>query len=214
MAVDRPMPRRDRVDPAFDGHAARRAIDPSHRVDEEHRDVPERHKLEPSRWKPVVPRPLLATSRADRPAVGPGLDIDLELRLDQAVHEADLPVDETLVPLDPVENTLEMHPAVAPAKGLTKQPHLYRTTPQDASFSPRTARQGGASRRRHAAVRRLPPRRGWPHQAADAATPCPRSAATRRTEGSPRCAMTTRLPAPLGNRAKTCSEPVLTHRFC
>jgi len=48
-----------------------------------------------------------------------GLDLDLELRLDQAVHEADLLVDETLVPLDAVENTLEMHPAVAPAKGLT-----------------------------------------------------------------------------------------------
>jgi|LakMenEpi03Aug12_release.lakeMendotaPanAssembly.Ray.scaffolds.fasta_scaffold11791_9 hypothetical protein len=65
----------------LDGHSALRAIDPPHRVDEEHRDVPQRHELKPSWRKPVVPRPLLAASRADRPAVGPGLDLDLEFRI-------------------------------------------------------------------------------------------------------------------------------------
>jgi hypothetical protein len=57
------------------------------------------------------------------------VDIDLEFRFDQAAHEADLRGDETRVPLQAVENTLEPHPAAAPAKGLTKQPHRYRTTP-------------------------------------------------------------------------------------
>ena len=32
----------------------------------------------------------LAASRADRPAFGPRLDIELDFRLDQAVHEPDL----------------------------------------------------------------------------------------------------------------------------
>jgi hypothetical protein len=68
-----------------------------------------------------------------------------DLLVNRTVHEADVLGDETLLPLDAVENTLEMHPAGAPAKGLTQQPHLYRTTPQDASFSPWPARQGGAS---------------------------------------------------------------------
>ncbi len=104
----------------------------------------ERHELEPSRRKPVVSGPLLTAARADRPAVGPGLDLDLEFRLDQAVHESDPLGDERLVPLDTAENILEMHPAVAAAKGRTMQPHLYRTTPQDASFPPWPARQGGA----------------------------------------------------------------------
>jgi hypothetical protein len=53
-----------------------------------------------------------------------------------------------------------MHPAVAPAKGLTKQPHLYRTAPQDASFSLWAGRQSGDSRRRNVAACRLPPRSG------------------------------------------------------
>jgi len=198
----------------LDGHAACRAIDPPHRVDEEHRDVPERHELEPSRRKPVVSRPLLAASRADRPAVGPGLDVDLEFRLDQAVHEADPRVDERLVPLDAVENTLEMHPAVAPAKGLSKQPHLYRTTPQDASFSPWPARQGGASRRRNAAARRLPLRSDGPHQAAEALTRRLRSLKPRCAAGLQHWTITTQPPAPLQGRAEAYSEPVVTHRFC
>jgi len=79
-------------------------------------------------------------------------------------------VDEGLERLDTIENTLEMHPAVAPAKGLSKQPHLYRVTPQDASFSPWPARQGGASRRRKAAARWPVPQSGGPHQIAETAT--------------------------------------------
>ncbi|MCY3015272.1 MAG: hypothetical protein NT171_11335, partial [Planctomycetota bacterium] len=43
--------------------------------------------------------------------------------------------------LDAIENTLEVHPAVAPGEGLSQQPHLYRMTPQDASFSPWSARR-------------------------------------------------------------------------
>jgi len=163
------------------------------------------------RGEPVIPGPLLAASGADRPAVGPGLDIHLEERLARGgFHESLLLVDETLVPLDAVE----MHPAVAPAKGLSKQPHLYRTTPQDASFPPWPARQGGASRRRNAAACRLPAQSGGPHHAAEAAMPCPRSPTTRRTEGLPYWAMATRLPAPLGDRAEAYSETVFTHRFC
>ena len=71
--------------------------------------------------------------------------------------------DERLERLDVIVNTLEMHPAVAPAKGLTKQPHLLsNSAPGCSSFSHWSARQGGASRRRHAAACRLLPRSGSP----------------------------------------------------
>jgi len=103
---------------------------------------------------------------------------------------------------------------VAPAKGLSKQPHLYRTTPQDASFSPWTARQSRDSRWRNAAACRLPPRTGGLYQAAEVATPCPRSAATQRAERLPHWAMTTRPSEPLGGRGDASSEPVPTRRFC
>ena len=45
-----------------------------------------------------------------------------------------------------IENTLDVHPAVVPAKGLTKQPHLLsNSAPGCSSFSHRSARQGGAA---------------------------------------------------------------------
>jgi len=50
-------------------------------------------------------------------------------------------VDKRLARLDAIENTLEVHPAVALGEGLSQQPHLYRMTPQDASFSSWSARR-------------------------------------------------------------------------
>ncbi len=100
----------------FDGHTAGGAVRPSYPVNEEDRDAPQWHELESARRKPIVLRPLLASARADRPAIGPRLDIDLKFRLDRAIYKADLLVDDPLVPLDVVENAREMHSAVAPAK--------------------------------------------------------------------------------------------------
>ena len=91
---------------ALDGHPARWALHPPHRVDEEHRNVPQRHKLEPSSWKPVVAGPLLAATRADRPAVGPGLDVHLDLGGSTGGYDQSFPlVDERLERLDVIEDT-------------------------------------------------------------------------------------------------------------
>ena len=182
-----------------------RAVCLPHRVDEEHHDVPERHELEPSRPHPEQIARLLTRG---------------SLSISSSVSSAALSTkrtrvyDETLVPLEAVENTFGMHPSAAPAKGLTKQPHLYRKTPQDTSFSPCPARQGGASRRWNVAACGLPPRNGGPHQAADAAIPGPRSPTTRCTGALPYWAMPTPLPDPPAGRAEAHSEPLLTHSFC
>ena len=52
-----------------------------YRVHEEHRDVPQRHELEPPRGEPVSAGPRLAALRADRPAIGSGLDSNLKTRV-------------------------------------------------------------------------------------------------------------------------------------
>ncbi|MCY3013865.1 MAG: hypothetical protein NT171_04060, partial [Planctomycetota bacterium] len=68
---------------------------------------------------------LLAAAGADRPGIGVGLDLDLDAGLHAvSFNEGSVRVDKRLVPLDAIENTLEVHPAVAPGEGLTKQPQL------------------------------------------------------------------------------------------
>jgi len=109
----------------LDDNPAGRAIHPPHRVHEEHRHVPQRHELKPSGCKRVIAGPLLAAARADRSAVGPRLDVHFQEGLSPCdFHESLLLVDEGLERLDVIENTLEVHPAVAPEKGLFQQPHL------------------------------------------------------------------------------------------
>jgi len=49
----------------FDDHPVGRALHPPHRVDEEHRTVPEPHKLEPSTRKPVVPGAVTAGDKIE-----------------------------------------------------------------------------------------------------------------------------------------------------
>jgi len=55
----------------LDRHSAGKAVDTPQRVNEERSDIPERHELEPLRWKLALAGPLLAAARADRPAIGP-----------------------------------------------------------------------------------------------------------------------------------------------
>ena len=125
-----------------DGHAAGRTINPPHRVDAEHRHVPERDDLKPSGGKPVIAGPLLAAARADGPPVGPGLDVHLQERLDTRTFDQSLlSIDEGLERLDAIENTLEVHPAVAAGKGCPSNRIFYRKVPQDAPFSPWSARR-------------------------------------------------------------------------
>lgn len=126
---------------------------------------------------------------------------------------ADLFLDETPVSLDVVENALELHPAGC-GKGAVQ---ATASLPHDAagcSFLSAARPAGRCSRLRNAAVCRLPPRSGGPHQATEAAMPCPISTANRLAESFPHRSMTTRLPEPLIGRVESHSEPVLTHRFC
>ena len=155
--------RREPALPRGPGHllnryAARRALHAPHGIDEENGHAPQRHKLKPPRWQPVVSWPLLPTARTDRPTVRPRLDLDLDLRGASSGLDQSCPlVNERLERMDVIENSLEVHPAVAPERTRSKQPHLLPNSAAGClSFSPWSARQGGASRRRNAAACRLP----------------------------------------------------------
>src|ERR1700728_4463879 len=78
----------------FDHDAPRRATDPPHRVEKEHRDGPQAHVLETADRQTIVARTDLLAARTDRPPVGSRVDRDLDgqfaVGLDHsglAVHE-------------------------------------------------------------------------------------------------------------------------------
>src|SRR5271166_2011056 len=97
-------------------HAALRAVHPPHRVDEEHGNLPERHKLEPPPRQPVVARSLAATTGTDRSAVGPRLDRHLDRQPGCFFRPLGFSVNKRLVSLDAIEDTLQLHPVLAPGE--------------------------------------------------------------------------------------------------
>jgi len=91
----------------FDGHAATRAVDAAHAVQEEHRNGPERDEFESSLAERVVPRALLAAPATDRPTAAVRMDVDQDFTA--AACETWVTVDETLLLFDAVEDSLELH---------------------------------------------------------------------------------------------------------
>ena len=94
----------------LDGHRlARRARDPAHCVQEVHHDTPQRHELEPTLVQRVVGRPRRPAVRAQPLAALPRPDLDVDLLLRPHPHELDPLVDEALVFLDGIEQSLDQH---------------------------------------------------------------------------------------------------------
>ena len=95
----------------LDPHAAARAGHAAHGVEEDHGDVPQGHEVEaPDRLR-VVARGRPPALRA--PRVGPGAgtypDLDAQPRV---LHQPHRLVDERRVLLDPIQDTLELHPVL------------------------------------------------------------------------------------------------------
>jgi len=85
----------------LDGDAAARAIHSPPSVDKEDDDLPERHELKEALAKVIVRWPRLAASGAEGLRVRSRSDLDRDGG-SAAVQPAHLPVDKTLVPLDPI----------------------------------------------------------------------------------------------------------------
>ena len=102
---------RQRLDP----YAAARAVDAAHRVEEDHGDVPQGHEVEaPDRLRVVArgPAPALRARRAG-PGARPHPNLEGQLRVLQQPHRL---VDERRVLLDPIQDTLELHPVPLPRR--------------------------------------------------------------------------------------------------
>ena len=117
----------------FHRDAARRAIDPSHHVEEEHAQPPERHELEAARRQAIVHAAAAATSRTpwtiatmgrDRDGQGESADLLLE------VHRA---IDESALLLNPVQDSLDLHPAVGLRERLASSTAILAESTRDAS---------------------------------------------------------------------------------
>jgi hypothetical protein len=111
----------------FHDHAASRAIDPPHGVHEHHGDLPQRHKFEPPLGEAVVAGPPPAAARTDGAAIGPRRDRHFDRQMRRVLLPPRLAVDERLVTFDPVEDSLQLHPALTPRGEALATPSLLGT---------------------------------------------------------------------------------------
>ena len=97
----------------LDAHmAAGRAVDPAHPIQEEDADAPERHELEPPRGERVVLGTAVPAPRAARPIAQVRVDFDLEPEGRPLPAQAYRPIHESAMFLNPIQDSLELHPAV------------------------------------------------------------------------------------------------------
>ena len=122
----------------FDLHAAPRAVDPAQGIGEKDGDIPQRHKLKHPRRQGVVTRPWTVTARANRFAVDPGQDLDQQYQVIALIQPVDVSINKRLELLDPIQNSLELHPDLLSRIGYFSQSNPIQDWGQDAlpHFSP------------------------------------------------------------------------------
>ena len=121
----------------LDHHAARVAVDPAHGVHEEHRDLPQRNELKTTRRQRVVPGSRASAPGASRPRVSPGTKLHIQHEALAILTQMGLCVDEGLVPLDPVEDSLQPYPVGGRGVDeIFRRDLIVSQTPQDAPPSP------------------------------------------------------------------------------
>ena len=99
------------------------------------RHAPQRHELESAVRQAVVARPRLAAAGADRPAVGSRPDLDFDGQLVLLFEHSGFSVHEGLVMLDPIEDSLELHPVAAPERWVLANPSIPEGATGCTSFS-------------------------------------------------------------------------------
>ena len=105
----------------LDLHPAAGAADAAHRVDEDHGDLPQGHEVEAPRRQRVVAWGRAPALRARRASPGAGTYADLDAQ-PRVLHEPHRLVDERRVLMQPIQDSLELHPVLLPR-------HLGASTP-------------------------------------------------------------------------------------
>jgi hypothetical protein len=145
---------------SLDDNPIRWARNPPHRVQEEDRHASKQHEIESSGSKHAVARTHLTAARPDRPAVGRWLAAHFDGLLQPNYFDEPLRlIDEGHERLDVIENTLEVHSAVAPHGTRSEQSHLLMKS------------AAGCSSPSWSARRAVPPSRSKPPKAFAALTP-------------------------------------------
>src|SRR6202035_4255010 len=96
----------------LDHHAAGRTINAAQGIHEHHGDLPQRHELKTPQRQAIIARPWLSAARADRPAVGSRVDRHFDRRSSVAGPPR-ISINERLVMLDAIEDSLQLHPESA-----------------------------------------------------------------------------------------------------
>ena len=115
----------------LDPHAAARAGHAAHGVEEDHGDVPQGHEVEAPDRQRVVARGRAPALRAFRAGSGTGTYADLDAQ-PRVLHQPHRFVDERRVLLDPIQDSLELHPVPLPRRLDVVQPPLSRIPERDA----------------------------------------------------------------------------------
>lgn len=96
----------------FHLHAAARASNPPHGVEEEYGDAPQGNELEAALGKNVIPGSTSAATRTGGSTSFPSPDFNLKDPAAPTFAPTDRPVDKTSVQLDPIEDRLKQHPVL------------------------------------------------------------------------------------------------------
>jgi hypothetical protein len=107
------------------------AVHPAQRVEEEDSDSPQVDELKPPHRKGVV---SLATVRAHRSTPRPRPDLHAQHHVASFLEQLHTSVHEARLALDPIENSLDLHPALLSLIGVPHK-HPYQDR-EDASFHP------------------------------------------------------------------------------
>ena len=119
----------------LDLDAAARAVDAAHGVAEDDGDLPERHEVEAAWRQNVVAGRGAPALRAPGPGPDAGPDADLEgqARGVWVLEQPNGVIDERRVLLDPIQDSLELHPVPLPRRIDVVQHRLSRISERDAS---------------------------------------------------------------------------------
>ncbi len=85
-------------------------INPARCIEEKHLNAPYRNELKTPSWQRIVPRSSTATLRADGAAVSARMKLYLDSWLLRAVYPVDRSVHKRIELLDPIKDSLELHP--------------------------------------------------------------------------------------------------------
>src|SRR3972149_5104362 len=104
---------------------------PPHHVQEEDRNAPQRHELEQPGLQRVVAGAWPAATRTDRPTVPTRPNLHDQYWIAVDIFPLDIPIDERLEFLHPIQNSLQLHPVPASCFGRFRR-HRNTGIEQDA----------------------------------------------------------------------------------